>query len=224
MCLFAVGLFAADELTGTTNSIPLQARLLEMQSQNAKDLGAKKRTAEALCRLATKVPEMGGASNVVRLSVIASACESYTRYLRAIPFPSVELVSLASSEAASNSVSLLETALTVMAHQEAPVASLNVSPPAGTPGVTASGMDPKNIRDPKLRAEYEQLIAKNKRALDEVNEQVRLKNAVVGLREAIKNIVSHLSVDGHAASVRTIIMRSQIPPRIKADILDGPSR
>lgn len=53
------------------------------------------------------------------------------------------------------------------------VPSLNVSLPAGATGV--AGMSPAQIKDPKLRAEYEDAIAANARKAEEYRRQYKLR-------------------------------------------------
>lgn len=224
MSQVGINLLVGAEIPLDEKSILSKAEALEAQSTNAQTFTDKKNSAEALYFLTVKASEIPGLSKVTQLSLITSVCESFSRYLRAIPSPSPDLASFAASPGASNSISVLESALRMIPQSAPSPVFPNVSPPRSTPGPTASGMDPKSVKDPKARAEYEQRIAKNNQALEESNAQVHLKRAVADLKEAIKNIVGRLTVDGHAASLKTIVKNSEIAPEIKADILDEPRR
>jgi hypothetical protein len=70
------------------------------------------------------------------------------------------------------------------------VGRLNVTPPEGVP-VRLSGMSPESIKDPKLRAEYENAIKANSRKLEYFNQQYRLRQDEEFI---VKHAVKYISV------------------------------
>jgi hypothetical protein len=218
VCVFIGAILALNAQGGDNGNdsvvTPTQMHSLESKSRNAKNIDEKRESADALYAFAKTVFQGEGNSNISRPELAAITCESYTRYLMAATSP---------VDSASNSIAALELALSAVDKSPLPPASLNVSPPEGSPGVFASGMDPKNIQDPKVKAEYELRIARNNQAIAESNNRIRLQHGIDELKEAIGNVIQGSDVPV-STSFKSLIQQSHLPSEIKADLLKDSKR
>ena len=202
-----------DNYFGSTNEV------LEVQGRKAKNIADTKANAQAHYALLIKALKTAHLSNPVQLSLAASATEAFEKYMRMIPKPSRELTEFATSPEVPSAIFLLEASLEMLARIPVRQAFMNVSPPITYSGPSASGMDPKGVTDPKARAEYEQRIADNSAAINELNYRNRLKQASDALQDIIRRTVFELMEEGKADSCRTAITTSRLPEKIKAEIL-----
>lgn len=220
---FEINMVGAIDAPLDGASVEAKAKSLEAQSREAKNLGDKMTSAEALYRLTVRASEIPELSSAARLTLVSAACEAYNRYLISIPWLPQDLAAFAAAPGASNSVLLLEAALKMIPPKGPPVIQ-NVGPlsnPAkpGQITVSAGGMDPKGIQDPKARAEYEQRIAENNRRNDENNARARIEQATFYLKSAIGRVLIGLSREGKADSLKAALVASGLAPEVKAEIL-----
>jgi hypothetical protein len=231
----------AQSLSSDDRFFILMTSALTAQGQTATDLRARRANAEGFFLLAAKASSTDVLSNIVRFIVAASAAEASDHYLSAVPHTPTDLEEFATPSEISKALFVLDDSLKLLARIPTAHAVLNVSPPVrlpdvyndgldeaeqtlfgfkdSTPGVAASGMDPKSIQDPKLRAEYERRIAENKHAIEEINERIRLERSVRSLQVAVKGVVDSLGGEGKAEPLKSVIATSDLPTEVKAEIL-----
>ena len=199
------------------------------QTWKTLSMDQKRTNAEALYFLDLKASQTGGLSDGVRLTVAASAIESFSRYLPAALSTSTMREHFANSSNAIEALFLLEDSVKTRARIPIRRPYSNLAPPLDTNaahpgaesgiGIAISGMDPKDVLDPKARAEYERSLAQNQRVVDEWNARARITTGIKYLIMAMQRQMKILDLTGNGGALRAEIGASSLPKEVKAEIL-----
>jgi hypothetical protein len=219
-------LFAGGAVSVDTQPLKEAVVIPTAESLSITNLEGRIKSREELYLLAVKAAESPGLSNVVRFSTCASACEQYQDFLSLLLFsadihgPSADVYSFTNPTIASNVVHLVDISLKLLRETTAPIAWMNIGPPHSDKlFISASGMDPKSIADPEIRAEYERLIAANGSRIEEGNCRAKLGQEIEHLENSIVKLVHILDSEGRATSMKSAISGSELPAEIKERLL-----
>lgn len=197
---------------------PVQTKTDVNQSKESPSLAEKKKSADTLFALCATTPTSTNAADLLLLP--AAACEAYTAYIRALPVPGPDWIAFTSSkETITNLVSLIEISLKRL--EQTPTnsgASLNVGPPIWAGG-GAAGMDPKQIQDPVVRAEYERRIAENQQRAQIYVNRIRLERSLDSLIDDLQRTANHQATRLQQTPIKEIIKASQLPEDTKRKLL-----
>ena len=191
----------------------------DLQSWMALNSEQKKTNAEALYLLHIKASQTAGLSNIVQLTVLASADEAFDRYISSITRTRADLENFIQTNPRDipAALQLMDDSLKILACLPEPYFTLNVSPPDWMTDAipVISGMDPKGIKDLKARAEYERRIAENNQAIGESNARIRIKNEIISLKFALKAFAQNLQSENFNAKIKA----SPLPDEMKLEII-----
>ncbi len=219
-CLQPVPAVYANDSSADEHFFVVLNGALDEQGRAARSLAEKRTNAEAARLLALKAAGVTNLSNTVQLSLWASAVEGYNRYVQGMLGSSNDLERFAASPDGPAAVEVLTGGLELDKRVPFRPAFLSVMPPIWTPGVTASGMDPKGIEDPKARAEYERRIEENRQAGEEDNCKIRLERSLELLENSLGWVVTSLARTGKEEPLKTLIMASKLPDEIKKQLME----
>ena len=198
------------------------ASALELQAEHATNLIARLHQADAFREMLHQSLLQPNVHESTRVMVGARAALAGSDYLMFLGTNDI------SAPRASNAVWCLETTLRMLSTGSTPPpATPKVMPPAGVTGPTVAGMSPESISDPKLRAEYEQLIKENMTNLRWLRDLELLKRSTKSLMDALwlraNETIDNLDGKGRvptprAALFRGVIQESKLSPEIKSRI------
>jgi hypothetical protein len=98
---------------------------------------------------------------------------------------------------------------------------MKVAPPLGSAEVTFSGMDPKGIKDPEIRRQYEEAIAENDRRRSKHRRERHLQNIIDrGIKHILMRIEALPSDEDKTSAGASIIFNSVNNERLREKILN----
>ena len=185
LLLCGIRLFAADNQLDDHFILVLNAALTtpRLALETKPDFYQLKTNAEAFHLLEKMSINNPKISSIAKFTVVSSTLVAAIRCAKATD-TSLKLNDFLISSNFPMSLSLIDDATKLLDQTPVPMTFMNVD----APGVPAAGMDPANVKDPVVRAEYERRIAENRQKIKEIRLRVHIERDIDSLRDVMKSI------------------------------------